>query len=566
MLIPGGATPLPNKLTRLTQSSATAFLLAVLCLYPLYLDNFANLGVTKFTACFTLFLLFTLWLGACTAIGARAPAQRYRDRRRDPTLWSLAAFAAATALATVLSLTPRASVWGLGGYYGGLMMVLFTTAGYWCIRSYAGAEDLNFLFLGVGITASLVAILYTLNIFNIDLIGAYADTAVKERAQFFSTLGQKDFNACFFAVALPIVFYAFLSAPTVRSAALYGVPAIFGALALAVVDSEALALGIGAAVLVLICHRDFTTRQLRRAALIAAAFFGWAAWMHAMRASVYTQGGTAILAKLGTLSIALPGALVCLALWAVLALRARRGKAELALWKGGRALTAAVLVLAVAALAAANLFPGLPLPERIKNLLVLNDDWGTYRGTAWRAAFCTWADAPWWRRLVGYGPGTMHTAVAAWAGDAMTPRMATFYAAHNEYLEELLTTGILGLAAWLAFVASHLRRGFGSWSRPGVAPVVLALCSYLAQAVVSIRVSMVFPLVMLLFGLLAALTATPAPEPAPARPRRKKTKPAEPTAPARRETLLRYGKITLAAVLCMAAAGALRTVLFWFLL
>ena len=38
------------------------------------------------------------------------------------------------------------------------------------------------------------------------------------------------------------------------------------------------------------------------------------------------------------------------------------------------------------------------------------------------------------------------------------------------------------------------------------------------------------------------------------------------TAPARRETLLRYGKITLAAVLCMAAADALRTVLFWFLL
>ena len=99
-----------------------------------------------------------------------------------------------------------------------------------------------------------------------------------------------------------------------------------------------------------------------------------------------------------------------------------------------------------------------------------------------------------------------------------------------------------------------------------MAPVVLALCSYLAQAVVSIRVSMVFPLVMLLFGLLAVLTAPPAPEPAPARPRRKKTKPAEPTAPARRETLLRYGKITLAAVLCMAAAGALRTVLFWFLL
>ena len=67
--------------------------------------------------------------------------------------------------------------------------------------------------------------------------------------------------------------------------------------------------------------------------------------------------------------------------------------------------------------------------------------------------------APLWRKLVGYGPGMMHQAVEAWAGDAMTPRMATFYAAHNEYLEQLLSTGILGLAAWLAFVVSSLRRG-----------------------------------------------------------------------------------------------------------
>ena len=36
--------------------------------------------------------------------------------------------------------------------------------------------------------------------------------------------------------------------------------------------------------------------------------------------------------------------------------------------------------------------------------------------------------------------------------------MKTFYAAHNEYLELLLTTGVAGLAAWLWFVAAHLRK------------------------------------------------------------------------------------------------------------
>ena len=90
-------------------------------------------------------------------------------------------------------------------------LVLFTAAGYWAVRSYLDLENLDFVFWVLGITTSIVAVLYVLNIFNIDLIGAYADTAVVERAQFFSTLGQKDFNGCFFSVALPIVFYQFLN-------------------------------------------------------------------------------------------------------------------------------------------------------------------------------------------------------------------------------------------------------------------------------------------------------------------------------------------------------------------
>ena len=77
------------------------------------------------------------------------------------------------------------------------------------------------------------------------------------------------------------------------------------------------------------------------------------------------------------------------------------------------------------------------------------------------------------------GPGMMHTAVANWAGADITDRMKTFYAAHNEYLELLLTTGVVGLAAWLWFVAAHLRRAAQNWLRPGVAPVTLALVSYL---------------------------------------------------------------------------------------
>ena len=174
------------------------------------------------------------------------------------------------------------------------------------------------------------------NIFNIDPIGSYENTAVVERAQFFSTLGQKDFNAGYMSVALPLVFYAFLTAEGRARTIGYAIPAAFGALALAVVDAEGLTLGIGAAMMVLACHKDFDTKKMRRGALVGVMFFAWAAWMHYMRRSVYTQGGTSLLAKFGEIKLALPLGILCLLIWAGLAWRARKGKPEVspACWAG----------------------------------------------------------------------------------------------------------------------------------------------------------------------------------------------------------------------------------------
>ncbi len=552
-----------DPLQRLTTGAATAFCAAALSVYPLYIDRFSNLGVTKFTGVFTLFLLWCFAIGACVLIGARTVPGRFAAARRDVSLWSLAAFAGATLLATCLSLSPLSSVWGLGSYYGGLMMVLFTAVGYLAVRAFAPEKGMDFLAGCTGVTVIIVTVLYVCNIFNIDPIGSYENTAVVERAQFFSTLGQKDFNAGYMSVALPLVFYAFLTAKGRARTIGYDIPAAFGALALAVVDAEGLTLGIGAAMMILACHKDFDTKKMRRGAIVGVMFFAWAAWMHYMRRSVYTQGGTSLLAKFGEIKLALPLGLACLLIWAGLAWRAHKGKPEISLCLLGRVMTAVVLGGGLLVFLLANLVPGFPSLGKLDNFFVFNDDWGTYRGTAWRATWGAWADAPLWRKLVGYGPGMMHQAVEAWAGDNYTARMKTFYAAHNEYLEQLLSTGLLGLAAWVAFIVSHLRRGFAHWKNSGVAPVMLALCSYLVQAIVSIRVSMIFPEVMLLFALLAAWTSPKSEQPAEPLPKgRGKRK-----APRPAEEVSRWGwvKVAVAAVVSMVLAAAFSHLIFFYL-
>ena len=550
-----------QQLRRLAERSAAVLLVAALCVFPLYIDKFSNLGVVKFTGICTLCWAFALWLGALAAVGAR-PLPGRLPWRSDHALWALGAVVVSGVVSTALSLSPQASFWGLGGYYGGCMMVLFTAAVYLAARAFAPQKILNGLVFCLGITTALVTVLYVLNIFNIDLIGTYADTAVVERAQFFSTLGQKNFCSGFMAFALPLVFYAFLAARGVRHTVFYGIPAFFGGLALAVVDAEGLALGIGAAVLVLLCQKDFTTRTLRRVAVIGTFFFFNAGWMQYMRTHVYTQGGKPMLAALG--HVGWTGFFVCLAVWAVLyfGLRGR----EIPLYKAGRAVAGVMLLGAVMLALLANFWPGFPSLGRLDDVLIFNDDWGTYRGIAWRITAETWLAQPLWRKLFGVGPGMMHTAVAAWAGADITARMKTFYAAHNEYLELLLTTGVAGLAAWLWFVAVHLRKAAKNWLRPGVAPVTLALVSYLAHAVISIRVSMIFPEIMLLFALLQVFCLPPEeeaqPEPVPKK-RDKKTKQlqAEP-----QPGLVRlWGPVIVSAVVMMAVCGGASRVIFGFL-
>ena len=166
-------------LARLTGSAATAFLVAVCCVFPLYIDRFSNLGLIKFSGVFTLLLLFALLLGACAAIGARPQPSRLYSRSGG--LLALAAVVLSALLSTCLSLDPVASVWGIGSYYGGMMLILLTAVGYLGIRAFAELKDLDFLFLGIGVTSSLVVVVYVQNGYS----GAKVTNAAKYTLQFY---------------------------------------------------------------------------------------------------------------------------------------------------------------------------------------------------------------------------------------------------------------------------------------------------------------------------------------------------------------------------------------------
>ena len=97
-----------------------------------------------------------------------------------------------------------------------------------------------------------------------------------------------------------------------------------------------------------------------------------------------------MLAALG--HVAQRGFVVCLVVWAALYFGpARAGTA--AVQAGPRAGGGIVAAAAVLTLLA-NCVPGFPSLGRLDDVLIFNDNWGTYRGTAWRITVESWLAQP----------------------------------------------------------------------------------------------------------------------------------------------------------------------------
>lgn len=80
-------------------------------------------------------------------------------------------------------------------------------------------------------------------------------------------------------------------------------------------------------------------------------------------------------------------------------------------------------------------------------------------------------------------------------------------AAHNEYINYLITTGIVGLGSYLAFVGSAVVRAVKTASKNPIVIVFLAaVVGYSAQAFVNISQPITTPLFIIFVALCEAIS------------------------------------------------------------
>lgn len=138
---------------------------------------------------------------------------------------------------------------------------------------------------------------------------------------------------------------------------------------------------------------------------------------------------------------------------------------------------------------------------------VLRTESLTIRGGEWSAATHVWLSRP----LVGTGPDTFANESPRYRTRADAQRFGLRIAdkPHNLYLEYLSSTGVIGLAAFAAFVGSIATNALRVRRDENAAAFVAVGVSYLVAAAFSFDTPATTPLAFVAAGLLMAMSAAP---------------------------------------------------------
>jgi O-antigen ligase len=202
--------------------------------------------------------------------------------------------------------------------------------------------------------------------------------------------------------------------------------------------------------------------------------------------------------------LALPLLAISLALWLALR-RVPAGRLSHASRPYAATLAIALLLGIIALVLLNTLLKQLPLGS-LERYLRFSESWGTDRGKIWAFVVSVYDKLPLAQKLFGASSGTLFHA------DAVSPIFsdAGLDTAHNEYLQYLITNGLLGLVCYLAVLFFALREGFRrSKSEPVYRGLTAACAAYAVQATVNIAQPMTTPLLIVLIGVLVSRKTEP---------------------------------------------------------
>lgn len=378
------------------------------------------------------------------------------------------------------------------GSYGrnmGLLMILVMAICYFVVSRYFFYTKYVIYFIFIGMTImSFVAIV---NFYHIDILGIFAKYQTNQNVQinFTSTIGNKNYLSAMITVALPFSVGLAVATKdkTLRILAYISTGLQFMGLLVATSDGGFLGCFAAFAVMLVIVSRDLQKLSKFFFCLCVMMTSAKLLWLFDLMMKGNNKGYTsfsAIFVYNNFIFILIP---VFLAL-AILCGMAKKEGIEKYTFIGTFAL------IAIGALAIAAMFIYYSLIDTTSTLgsftrfFRFDATWGTHRGYFWIKSFELMKDFNFWEILFGSGPDTFYNEFAIYFDELLTKYGdSSTNAAHNVYINYLVTVGVTGVLSYLLFVGSALVNSIkNSKVNPLALMCVGVIVAYATQDIVNI--------------------------------------------------------------------------------
>lgn len=400
------------------------------------------------------------------------------------------------------------ALWGSRGRFNGLVLWLMFFIAYWLVtRFYHFKKWHLYAYLIAGCLPEIWGIT---DFFMLDLLHFHVGGAAEYIYTFVSSVG--NINTYTNMVALhfgaAVTLFVLSECKWEKLLTFVAVAISSFAIVMGISDNGLLAAG---AIFAFLPFVAWTSRQNVARFFVTFSLFATSvlvtAYLTTQHATIAVADGGSVLVTIGKTRAFM---LLTAALWlftmviAVLFRRKKSAEQEAKTTRVARRIWLVLFIVAVVAVIAvlvdANSGRHPEIWEAYKNVLIFSDTWGTGRGINWRFAWEFFAEkSSFLDKLIGNGPDTYYIITMDNFKHPMKDAgYGIFDSAHNEYLECLVTIGVLGTIAYIGMLATSLRQMLKSRKNIYAVASGFAILAYAVQAVVNIAIPITTPIFMIL--------------------------------------------------------------------
>lgn len=426
------------------------------------------------------------------------------------TDWAMIAFLGSCVVSTLFSSYIRDAFWGTAGRNNGLLLMIFYVGAYFLITRFFYYKENTLLVLAAA--SVIVYLLAILNCFNVDPLGMYNNfTNAQDFETFTSTIGNKNLLSSYICITLPVFVTMSVHTDKFAHRIAYLTACAFGFMSLMTADSDSGILGIGVFLVIYFIIYSRNISKLKRFFLAITVMLASA---KILRLFSYIMDDNAkgmdkfqeifVYSNIGYILIAVVGIITALLYFI------DYKKPDLTFSKAVPIIFAVLFTLgiitALGTVIYFSIFDTTTDLGGFETLLRFNDKWGTHRGYMWIRSVWIFGDASIFEKLFGVGPDNYYYDFKPYFDGLIKYGDSSTNAAHNEYLNYLITIGIAGLASYLAIICSAIKRAINTARQNPVAIVFAsAVICYSVQAVVNIAQPITTPLFIIFIALCEAV-------------------------------------------------------------